>query len=343
MVDLAQTISKKQLHEVPSRFVQPLHRREPCHGHSSIPVIDLQELLHQDDHSARMAAQELANACKEWGFFQIINHGISTSLMEGVRRLVKEFLNLPMEEKMKRPMKFEPYHPTGYGRTFDLSEDTILDWVDALINYVSPPDLKDPEYWPDKPAAYRETIEAYGGEVIKLTKTLLGILSTLLGLSSTHLEEAFGDEDAQVVLRVNHYPCCHQPDLVMGLSPHSDGSAMTVLLHDEVEGLQVKKDGGWWTVKPIPGALIVNMGDMMQLVSNGRFTSMEHRAVVRSDVERISIVVFYAPSARALLGPIAPKGVKQNALYKPIKYGDYLTMYMNKELQGKDRINSLRI
>ncbi|KAI5072577.1 hypothetical protein GOP47_0012683 [Adiantum capillus-veneris] len=264
--------------------------------------------------------------------------------MEDVRRVVKEFLNLPMEEKMKRPMKFEPYHPTGYGRTFDISEDTILDWVDALINYISPPALKDPEYWPDKPAAYRETIEAYGAEVIKLEKTMLGILSKSLGLDFSHLEEAFGGDEAQVVLRVNHYPRCQQPDLVMGLSPHSDGSAITVLLHDEVEGLQVKKDGLWWTVKPIPGALIVNMGDMMQLVSNGRFTSMEHRAVVRSDTERISIVVFYAPTVSAFLGPIAPKGTQQNtAIYKPIKYGDYLATYMNKELQGKDRINSLLI
>lgn len=264
--------------------------------------------------------------------------------MEDVRRLVKEFLNLPMEEKMKRPMKFEPYHPTGYGRLFDFSEETILDWVDALINYISPPALKDPEYWPEKPATYRKTIEAYGNEVIKLVKILLGILSKSLGLDSSHLEEALGGDEAQVVLRVNHYPRCQQPDLVMGLSAHSDGSAMTVLLHDEVEGLEVKKDGLWWTVKPIPGALIVNMGDMMQLVSNGRFTSMEHRAVVSSETERISVVLFYAPAVNAMLEPIAPKGTElPNALYKSIKYGDYLATYMNKELQGKDRINSLLI
>ncbi|MCO5570303.1 hypothetical protein L7F22_024021 [Adiantum nelumboides] len=126
-LDLVQTLSKQQLHELPSQFVQPLHRREPCHGYSSIPVIDLQELLH---HSAHMAAQALANACEEWGFFQIINHGISASLMEDVKRLVKEFLNLPMEEKMKRPMKFEPYHSTGYGCNFDFSEiPSLIGWM----------------------------------------------------------------------------------------------------------------------------------------------------------------------------------------------------------------------
>ncbi|MCO5552078.1 hypothetical protein L7F22_005588 [Adiantum nelumboides] len=371
-LDLAQTLSEQQLPELPPRFVQPLHRREPCHGYSSIPVIDLQELLHQDGHSARMAAQALANACEEWGFFQI-----STSLMEDVRRLVKEFLNLFMEKKMKRPMKSDSHCSTGYGRNFDFSEDTILDWVDALINYISPPALKNPEYWPDKPAAYRYIFVTRKSFKLYRLSTFFKLSNFLAFLDSSFLEEAVGGEDSQVVLRVNHYPRCQQPDLVLGLRPHSDGSAITLLLHDEVEGLQVKKDGVWWAVKPIPDALIVNIGDMMQvicknlklvnlfwvieglvvelgsnddnismlqLVSNGRYTSMEHRAVVRSDNERISIVVFYLPAASAFLSPITTEGTEsQNALYKPIKYGDYLTELRNKELQGKDRINSLLI
>ena len=94
---------------------------------------------------------------------------------------------------------------------------------------------------------------------------LLQILSASLGLSSKHLETIFGGEDAQVVMRVNHYPRCPQADQVLGLSPHSDAPILTVLLQDVVEGLQVKKDGTWWTIKPIPGALFVNMGDMMEV------------------------------------------------------------------------------
>ena len=85
-----------------------------------------------------------------------------------------------------------------------------------------------------------------------------------LGLSSKNLETMFGGEDAQVAMRVKHYPKCPQADQVLGLSPHSDAPILIVHLQDEVEGLQVKKDGTWWTVKPIPGALFVNMGDMME-------------------------------------------------------------------------------
>ena len=94
---------------------------------------------------------------------------------------------------------------------------------------------------------------------------LLEILSASLGLSSKHLKTMFGGEDTQVVMRVNYYPRCPQADQVLGLSPHSDGPILTVLLQDVVEGLQVKKDGTWWTIKPIPGALFVNMGDMMEV------------------------------------------------------------------------------
>eukprot|EP00250_Pteridium_aquilinum_P005379 c15483_g1_i1 orf=84-1124(+) len=342
-VDLVHTLSENGLSDVPSRFIQPLQRRPTCDGHGTVPVIDLHPLLQQDSHAAgaNTTAQAITQACEEWGFFQVVNHGIPTSLLEKVKSVVKGFLDLPMEEKLKRPMKFEPYHPTGYGRIFDFSEETILDWVDALIHYLSPPDLKDPEYWPDMPGDYRKTIEEYGKEVQKLVKMLLSVLSESMGLNLSHLEHTFGGEKAQVVIRVNHYPRCQQPDLVMGLSPHSDGSAVTVLLHDEVEGLQVKKDGCWWTVKPMPGALIVNMGDMMQLASNGRFTSMEHRAVVSNETDRMSIVVFYAPTADVIIDP-TPSGDQPHVpLYNSIKYEDYLETYMNKELQGKERINSL--
>ena len=99
----------------------------------------------------------------------------------------------------------------------------------------------------------------------RFVNELLEILSASLGLSSKNLETLFGGEDAQVVMRVNHYPRCPQADQVLGLSPHSDGPILTVLLQDVVEGLQVKKDGTWCTIKPIPGALFVNMGDMMEV------------------------------------------------------------------------------
>eukprot|EP00249_Psilotum_nudum_P024344 c29163_g1_i1 orf=286-1125(+) len=267
-IDLVQVLSHKGIDHVPLRFVQQPGKRPSTADldpeHQGIPVLDLAGI---EIGSGAMVMEDVARACEEWGFFQVINHGISASLIENVWKVVNGFLALPMEEKLKRPMKQDsssPNHPTGYGRLFDFSENTILDWVDALIHYFAPVALVDMDYWPESPANYRETMEAYGKEMQRLVKVFLQTFSRNLGLHSNHLEKAFGGDDAQFILRVNHYPPCPQPNLVMGLSPHSDGSAVTILLHDEVEGLQIRKEGRWHTVKPLPNALIVNLGDMMQ-------------------------------------------------------------------------------
>lgn len=113
----------------------------------------------------------------------------------------------------------------------------------------------------------RETTQEYSAELVKLCKILMRALSIALGLEAERLQEEFGSEDEiDMHLRVNYYPKCPQPDLTLGLSSHSDPGGLTVLLADEcVAGLQVTKDGKWVTVKPAPNALIVNVGDQIQV------------------------------------------------------------------------------
>jgi isopenicillin N synthase-like dioxygenase len=92
------------------------------------------------------------------------------------------------------------------------------------------------------------------------------VLSINLGLGEEQLQNAFGGENIGACLRVNFYPKCPQPDLTLGLSSHSDPGGMTLLLPDSnVPGLQVRKDGNWITVKPVPHAFIVNIGDQIQV------------------------------------------------------------------------------
>jgi isopenicillin N synthase-like dioxygenase len=115
----------------------------------------------------------------------------------------------------------------------------------------------------------RKLIGEYGDEVVKLCRRLMKILSINLGLGEEYLQNAFGgDENLGACLRVNFYPKCPQPDLTLGLSPHSDPGGMTLLLPDEnVSGLQVRKCNEWVTVEPAPNAFIVNMGDQIQVYS----------------------------------------------------------------------------
>ena len=109
-------------------------------------------------------------------------------------------------------------------------------------------------------------IEEYGEEVVKLGARLLKLLSLNLGLHQAYLQNAFGGEDVGACLRVNYYPKCPQPDLTLGLSSHSDPGGLTLLLPDDrVAGLQVRKDDNWITVKPARHAIIVNVGDQVQV------------------------------------------------------------------------------
>lgn len=111
-------------------------------------------------------------------------------------------------------------------------------------------------------------IDHYSKQVVRLGGVLLKALSVNLGLKENFLQNAFGGDDIGACLRVNFYPKCPQPDLTLGLSPHSDPGGMTFLLPDHnVPGLQVSKNGGWITVKPAPHAFIVNIGDQIQVLT----------------------------------------------------------------------------
>lgn len=113
-------------------------------------------------------------------------------------------------------------------------------------------------------------IDEYGKQAVTLAGKVMKILSLNLGLEEGYLQRAFGGEDnAGACLRVNFYPKCPQPDLTLGLSPHSDPGGMTLLLPDsDVAGLQVRKDGCWITVKPAPHAFIINIGDQIQVIQS---------------------------------------------------------------------------
>lgn len=94
---------------------------------------------------------------------------------------------------------------------------------------------------------------------------ILSLFAENLQLKSNHFKNKFG-EDPMMTVRMNLYPPCPRPDLVMGLSPHSDGSALTLLLQDDqVEGLQVRKNNEWIPIQPIPYALVINIGDLIEV------------------------------------------------------------------------------
>ncbi|CAN4106192.1 unnamed protein product [Withania somnifera] len=346
-IDDVQELKKIKPSSVPERYVRDMIERpklatvtSPSSCNLNIPVVDLSKILNSQDFHYEI--MKLSSSCEEWGFFQVINHGIDLDLLEKMEKIAMEFFMQPLEEKQKYPMA--PGTVQGYGQAFVFSEDQKLDWCNMFALGVEPHFIRNPKLWPTKPLDFSETVDIYSREIRKLCKNLLKYIAISLGANEDIFEEMFGV--AVQAVRMNYYPACPRPDLVLGLSPHSDGSALTVLQQGKCSsvGLQILKDNVWMPVQPIPNALVINIGDTIEVLTNGRYKSVEHRAVTHQEKDRLSIVTFYAPSYEIELGPL-PELVDENnpCKYKRYNHGEYSMHYVTNKLQGKKTLEFAKI
>ncbi|WCJ23521.1 2-oxoglutarate (2OG) and Fe(II)-dependent oxygenase superfamily protein [Euphorbia peplus] len=348
-IDDVQELRKAKPTSIPQRFVRDLSERPDISPVLSsvfhdVPVIDLSRLLNANDFDLYYKDEclKLAKACQEWGFFQVINHGIDLNLLENIEEVANEFFMQPLEEKQKYPMA--PGTLQGYGQAFVFSEEQKLDWCNMFALGIQPHYIRNPKLWPLKPPKFSDTIENYSMEVRKLCKILLKYIAKNLGLKSEYFEEMFGA--AVQAIRMNYYPPCSRPDLVLGLSPHSDGSALTVLQQGKNSsiGLQILKDNNWVPIHPIPNALVINIGDTLEVLTNGKYKSVEHRAVTHKEKDRLSIVTFYAPSYEIEVGPIPHLVDMDNpSKYRTYPHGDYNKHYVTNKLQGKKTLEFAKL
>ncbi|XP_077239922.1 protein LATERAL BRANCHING OXIDOREDUCTASE 1-like [Tasmannia lanceolata] len=335
-----QELRKARPTNIPDRYVRDMAERPTLASiptSMNIPVIDMSELKQQSQEELA----KLALACEEWGFFQVINHGINTMLLERIQKLSMEFFMLPLEEKEKYPMA--PGTIQGYGHAFVFSENQKLDWCNMLALGVEPRFMRDPKLWPTKPAHFIETLDIYSKNIRNLCQNLLRFISKSLGLKPDVFNDMFGA--AVQAVRMNYYPPCSRPDLVLGLSPHSDGSALTVLQQDTGSvGLQIFKENTWVPVHPIPNALVINIGDTIEVLTNGKYKSVEHRAVTNKEKDRLSVVTFYAPSYEIELGPL-PEFIDKNrpCKYRRYNHGEYSRHYITNKLEGKRSLDFAKI
>ncbi|KAA8539570.1 hypothetical protein F0562_026262 [Nyssa sinensis] len=343
-----QSLSDSAVLAVPDRYIKPPPERPSLNSDPSdvnIPLIDLGGLLGCDGNTLQPPATiltKISEACREWGFFQVVNHGVRPELMDLAREAWREFFHLPME--LKQAYANSPKTYEGYGSRLGVEKGAILDWSDYYFLHFLPASLKDHNKWPALPASLREVIEEYSAELVKLCGVLMKILSINLGLREDHLQKAFGGTNIGACLRVNFYPKCPQPDLTLGLSPHSDPGGMTLLLPDQhVAGLQVRKDNKWITVKPAPHAFIVNVGDQIQVLSNAIYKSVEHRVLVNSDKERVSLAFFYNPNSDLVIEPVKELVTAEKpALYPGMTYDEYRLFIRLRGPRGKSQVESLK-
>ncbi|KAK7335193.1 hypothetical protein VNO80_26969 [Phaseolus coccineus] len=340
LVPSVQELSKESLSNVSQRYIQPQYEEQMVSDDTlQIPVIDMKKLLSQESGSSELAKLHLA--CKEWGFFQIINHGVSSSLVEKIKLEIKEFFNLPMSEKKKFWQSSE--HMEGFGQLFVVSEDQKLDWSDIFYMTTLPTKSRIPHLFPQLSLPLRETLELYSEKMKDLAMVIIGEMGKGLEIEEREMRELF--EDGIQMMRMNYYPPFPEPENVIGLTNHSDGGALTILLQlNQVEGLQIRKDGMWIPVKPLPNAFVVNVGDIMEIVTNGTYRSIEHRAIVNSEKERLSFATFYSPREDAVIGPWPCFITEQTPpQFKSIKVNQYFKDFFSRKLEGKSFRDAMRI
>ncbi|KAB2034311.1 hypothetical protein ERO13_D04G067900v2 [Gossypium hirsutum] len=343
-----QSLSESGLKSIPERYIKPATDRpslnveeDPSNMDVNIPIIDLTGLSEDGNNLPQSTMDQISLACREWGFFQVVNHGVCPGFMDQVRETWRSFFHLPME--MKQAYANSPKTYEGYGSRLGIEKGAILDWSDYYYLHYLPLTLKDYNKWPAPPDSCREVIDEYGKELVKLGGRIMKVLSISLGLKEDRLQNAFGGDNFGACLRVNFYPKCPQPELALGLSSHSDPGGLTLLLTDhQVPGLQVRKDDKWITVKPAPHAFIVNIGDQIQVLSNANYKSVEHRVIVNSDMERLSLGFFYNPKSDIPIQPMEELvSTDKPAFYSPMTFDEYRLFIRLRGPKGKSQIESL--
>ncbi|GAB4828217.1 hypothetical protein Ancab_035131 [Ancistrocladus abbreviatus] len=284
--------------QVPERF--PHKNGYPKASDDSVPwmdslLIDLSLLLSQSSSSPAAKAElaKLRSALSTWGCFQMINHGISSSLLDEMHHVIEQFFELPVEEKQKYSWN------DGYGNDKILYDSQTLDWNDGLCLKVYPEHQVKLNFWPEKQQNFRQILHDYVTNLRRIRQVLLKAMGRSLDLEETCFLKQLGESDGSMDASVK---------------PHADDSIITTVLKDrEVEGSKMTSGLKF----PLPLELCLSMLVISQ------------RVVTNTERGRISLVVFCAPSPDTEVGPLDELGTADRPQrYKKVKnYGELLFPY----------------
>ncbi|MFL6759496.1 isopenicillin N synthase family dioxygenase [Sphingomonas sp.] len=285
-----------------------------------VPVIDL-----SGPHETVVAAT--AEACRDWGFFQIVGHGVSAGEVERVIATARAYFALPREAKRRQlrsrdnPWGFYDRELTKEKRdrkeVFDIGPDA------GEIAASDGDPFRGTTPWPVAPAPFEPVMREWFVRASALCAELLGIIGEGIGGHTGELARAFSPEHTSY-LRLNFYPlgdplAAEAGDVAdLGIHHHSDAGALTLLVQDGIGGLQVYRHGCWHDVATVPGAFTINIGDMIQVWSNDIYLAPQHRVLAMDRSERISIPFFYNPSYAAEIRPLAGQ-----PRYRPLNWGEF--------------------
>ncbi|XP_073013744.1 gibberellin 20 oxidase 2-like [Typha latifolia] len=323
--------------KIPAQFIWPEDDRVPSDEYLDAPVVDLGPFLSGDAAGVCRAVEAAREACIEYGLFQVVNHGVDPALSRGALTCVEEFFGLPLEERMRAHQRTGSLW--GYSGAHAERFADKLPWK-ACLSFGSDGSIVDflgstmGKGFEPMGAVYERYCEAMKEAAL----TIMELLGISLRVGRDYFKEFF--EDMGYIMRCNYYPRCPEPELTQGTGPHCDPVAVTLLQQEEVEGLQVFTKGSWKVVRPVPHALVVNIGDTFMALSNGMYKSCLHRAVVNRHDDRRSLTFFVCPRGDKVVRPpeelLARDGGWRN-------YPDFTWSEMVEFTQRRHRVNGVTL
>ncbi len=301
----------------------------------AIPVIDISALQNASESEQQSIGHELCEASQSNGFFYVSGHGVDIETINSTFSVAKKFFSLPAEKKASVQMSgthrgflpigestMEGYSSADQKESFIWGLDKNID--ESRIDLQS--QILAPNRWPNEPSEMQQVLNAFFDEVHDCAAKIMRALAVSLGESAGFFTRNFNQPTSRGSLI--YYPANRGTVGDYGVSPHSDFGCLSMLLQG-APGLSAQfADGQWKEIEPIPNTFVVNIGDLLSRWTNGRFRSVSHCVVNKSNAARYSLVVFIDPDSQTVIDPIIGEG--ETARFEPITCDAYINGRFNR-------------
>ncbi|XP_023520152.1 probable 2-oxoglutarate-dependent dioxygenase ANS isoform X1 [Cucurbita pepo subsp. pepo] len=299
---------------------------------SGIPTADLSPFFTEGDEGGKKKAIEIiGKACSDLGFFQVVNHGVPVELMAKALGRSKEFFGYPLDRKLEASPQPSAPLPAGYGRppphSPDKNEFFLMFPPDSTFNV-----------FPSNPQGFSCVLKELFSSFVKTASIVESIINDCLGLPPNFLSE-YNNDRRWDLMSTFRYPCASEVENI-GVREHKDVNCITFVFQDEVGGLELKTDVDQWIpITPDQTTLVVNVGDVVQVLSNDRYKSASHRVVRQAGRERHSFAFFYNIGGDKWVEPLPDfsTDIDEAPKYRGFLYKEYLQLRLRNKTHPPSR------